>query len=71
MVAIFASFQNAVISRILAVFSSGFFFIEQLECADKVVLGMFMAFFIFEPNRPACKGYSLCVVAIFAIFKIL
>ena len=43
---------------------------EQLYCASRVVFCIFFCIFsIFEHNSPFSKGYSLCIVAIFANFQ--
>ena len=34
---------------------------EQLCCSCRMVFRMFLAFLIFDPNWPFCKGYSLCM----------
>ena len=69
-VAIFANFQNALIFRILAAFWRFFFFcMKQLQYASTAAFGMFFAILIFDPNWPLCKGYSLCIVAIFGNFQ--
>ena len=68
MVAIFADFQNRLIFRILGVFSI-VFWKEQRWCACGVVFRMFLAILFFDANWPFCKGYSLCIVAIFADFQ--
>ena len=67
-VAIFADFQNRLISRILGV-SSIVNWKEQRWCACKVVFRMFLAIFCFDANRPFSKDYSVCIVAIFADFQ--
>ena len=72
LVAIFGNFQNALIFRILAVFSSVFaavFCIEQLQCVVETFLACFYAFLIFDPKWRFCKVYSLCLVAIFGNFQ--
>ena len=67
-VAIFANFQNGLISQILAAFWSRFLHKTSLMCL-RVFYRMFLAFLIFDPNRPFCKGYSFCIVPIFANFQ--
>ena len=54
--------------RILAVFLA-VFCIEQLQCVVKTVLPCSFAFPIFDPKWGFCKGYSLCLVAIFGNFQ--
>ena len=50
---------------------------KQLYCTSRVASRNIFAFLIFDPKRPFSKGYSLCIVAIFAnlqnglIFRIL
>ena len=76
-VAIFANFQNGLISQILAGFWSRFLHKNKCNVPVESFIPCFLAFLIFEPNWPFCKGYSLCIVAIFAncqnglIFRIL
>ena len=41
------------------VFLRAAFFTEQLQCSSRMVFCMFLAFLIFDPSRPFCKGYSL------------
>ena len=67
-VAIFGHFQNALIFRILAVFSSRFLHGTTLMCLYKRFSHVF-AYSIFNPNCPFCMGYSLCIVAIFGHFQ--
>ena len=45
------------------------FCIKQLQCVVKTVLACFFAFLIFDPKWGLCKGYSLCLVAIFDDFQ--
>ena len=66
MEAIFGNIQNALISRILVVFKSGFFCMEQLYCVCRYVFYMFLAILFFDPKWWFCKVYSLCMEAIFA-----
>ena len=66
--AIFANFQNGLIFRILAVFWSRFLH-NTTVCASTAVFCMLLAILIFDPNLPPSKGYSLCIVAIFANFQ--
>ena len=61
-------FQNALISRILAVFGA-IFWIEQLQCVVETFLACFYAFLIFDPKWRFCQVYSLCLVAIFGHFQ--
>ena len=68
MLAIFANFQNGLISQILPAFWSRFSHKTSLMCL-RVFYRMFLVFLIFEPNWPFCKGHSLCIVAIFANFQ--
>ena len=68
-VAIFASFQNGLIFLNISCFLEPFFCIIQLQCASTAVFRMLFAILIFDPNWPVCKGYSLCIVAIFANFQ--
>ena len=44
----------------LVVFRASFF-TEQLQCSCGIVFRMFLAFLIFDPKRPFCKAYSLCM----------
>ena len=50
---------------------------EQLQFVVETFLACFLAFFIFDPKCEFCRGYSLCLVAIFGnsknalIFRIL
>ena len=67
-VAIFANFQNGLIFRILAVFWSRFFYNTTVMCFYGRFLHAFRNFNL-DPNWPLCKGYSLCIVAVFANFK--
>ena len=67
--AVFGHFQNALIFRILADFSSRFLHSKQLECVCTNVFRMFFAYLILKPNCPFCMGYSLCIVAIFGHFQ--
>ena len=67
-VAIFGHFQNALIFRILAVFSSRFLHRTTLMCLYKRFSDVF-AYSIFNPNCPFCMGYSFCIVAIFGHFQ--
>ena len=55
-----ADFQNCLVSVILGVFRA-VFCTEQLCCCCRMVFRMFLAFLIFDPNWPFCKGYSLCM----------
>ena len=64
-VAIFANFQNGLISQILAAFWSRFWHKTSLMCLQSL-FSFFFAFLIFDPNWPFCKKSSLCIVAIFA-----
>ena len=41
---------------------------QQLKCASRVVLRMFLTFLIFEPKWRFCKGCSLCMLANFGHF---
>ena len=66
--AIFDNFQNAFIFRILAVFWSCFFHRTTVMCCRNV-FSMFFAFLIFDPKWGFCKGYSLCLAAIFDNFQ--
>ena len=66
--AIFDNFQNAFIFRILAVFWSCFFHRTTAMCCRNV-FSMFFAFLIFDPKWGFCKGYSLCLAAIFDNFQ--
>ena len=68
-VANFGHFQNALIFPILGVFWQRFFWTRQLQCGSRIVSRTFWTFFIFDPNWPFCKGYSLCVVANFGHFQ--
>ena len=68
LVAIFANFQNALIFRILAVFSSRFF-LRTTQCLVETFLAYFFAFLTFDPKWPFCKGYNLCLVVILANFQ--
>ena len=68
LVAIFGHFQNALIFRILAVFSSRFLHRTTAMCCRNV-FSMFYAFLIFDPKWQFCKVYSLCLVAIFGHFQ--
>ena len=43
------------------VFFRAVFCTEQLQCSCRIVFHMFLAFIIFDPNRPFCEGYSLCM----------
>ena len=43
-------------------------FMEQLYCVSRVVFYIYFAILIFGPNWPFCKGYSPCLMAIFANF---
>ena len=61
--AIFGNFQNGLIFQILPVFSSGF-----LHRTTRLFI-IFLAFLIFDPKWGFCKGYSLCLVAIFGNFQ--
>ena len=45
------------------------FFTKQVSCCRRIVFRTFLAFLIFDPNRPFCKGYSLCVVANFGHYE--
>ena len=67
-VAIFANFQNGLISQILAAFWSRFLHKTTVMCLYSCFSHVF-AILIFDPNWPLCKGYSLCIVAIFANFQ--
>ena len=63
-----AIFKNALIFRILAVFSNRFC-IEQLQCVVETFLACFYAFLIFDRKWRFCKVYRLCLVAIFGNFQ--
>ena len=67
-VAIFANFQNGLISQILVAFWSRFLHKKSLM-ACRVFYRMFLAFLIFDSKWPFCKRYSLCSVAIFGNFQ--
>ena len=69
LVTIFAIFQNPLNSQILAVFSILFFCMEQILFDSRVVFLVFLAILFFDPNCPFCKGYSVCLMAIFAHFQ--
>ena len=43
------------------VFFRAVFRTEQLQFSCRMVFCMFLAFLIFDPNWPFCKGYSLCM----------
>ena len=45
------------------------FSIEQLQCVVETFLACLFAFLIFDPKWRFCKGYSLCLVAIFGNFE--
>ena len=55
-----ADFKNCLISRIFAVFRA-VFCTEQLQYSCRIVFRMFLAFLLFNPNWPFCKGYSFCM----------
>ena len=59
---IMADFQNALISRIFSVFSSGFLHRTTFCRMD---FDMFFGILIFDPKWGFCKGYSLCMMADF------
>ena len=61
-VANLGDFQNIPIFQILGVFFIAVSCTTQLSSGRRIVFSTFLAFFIFDPNRPFCKGSSLCVV---------
>ena len=67
-VATFANFQNGHIFRILAFFWSPFLYNTTVMCFS-ALFRMLFGILIFDPNWPLCKGYSLCILAIFANFQ--
>ena len=67
-VANFSHFQNALIFGKLGVFWSGVFS-KQVSCCRRIVFCTFLAFLIFDRNRPFCKGCSPCVVANFGHYQ--
>ena len=50
-------------------FFRALFYIEQLQCVVETFLACFFAFLIFDIKWGFCKGYSLCLVAIFGNFQ--
>ena len=44
------------------------FSIQQLCYVWRVVFHIFLAILVFDTNKPFCKGYNPCIVAIFAHF---
>ena len=69
LVAIFGNFQNTLIFRILAVFGSRFLHRTTAMCCRNLVSTFFFPFFVFDPRWGFCKGYSLCLVAIFGNYR--
>ena len=68
LVAIFWNFQNTLIFRIISCFLEPFFPEKNYNMLKKR-FSMFFAFLIFAPRWGIFEGYSLCLVAILAVFK--
>ena len=60
-----ADFQNGLISRIFAVFSSGFFAENNCKWCVEWILRCFLRIWIFDPKWWFCKACSLCMMADF------
>ena len=66
-VAVFANYQNGLIFGILSAFSSRFLH-RTTGMSRRNALACFFTFLIFDPKRPFCKCYSLCLVTVNANF---
>ena len=55
------NFQNGLISGIFVFFFEQFFAQNNSNCLVQCFFCAFLAFLIFDRNRPFCKGYSLCM----------
>ena len=60
-----AVFQNRLISLIFGVFSSRFLHRTSLIWLNNRFWHVFFLILIFDPNWLFCKGYSLCMMAVF------
>ena len=68
-VAIFANFQNPLISRLSAVFFAPFSLYNSCNVIVESFSACFNLFYFLTQANDFCKGYSLCMVAIFTNFQ--
>ena len=66
--AIFGSFQNALIFFNISCFLEPFFASNNLNVLVETLFACFRQFYFLTQTEYFCMGYSLCIMAIFGIY---